>query len=105
MPGTPAEAIQDPLATAAAVAGAALSTPGVYSLSPGFYAEAATYGAGEKVLGVVVGDAEIVVRIVALYPPADGSLHRLAERVRVSTEARSGGLPVSVSVDDVEVQR
>lgn len=98
------EAMQDPLRKAAAIAAAALSTPGVHSLSPGVHAEAATYGAGEKVLGVVVGDSEIHIHVVALYPPAEDSLYGLAERVRVSAEPRSGGLPVSVFVDDVEVQ-
>jgi hypothetical protein len=58
----------DDLRLARVVAEAALATQGVRSLGSGRYAEAATYGAGEKVSGVVVGPDEVEVHIVASYP-------------------------------------
>ena len=76
----------------AAAAAAALSTEGVHSMGAGRYVEAATYGAGEKVLGVVIRPGEVEVDIVADYPlPQEAdSLAGLAERIRerVGPQAR-----------------
>lgn len=100
--------MDEPLRTAASVAEAALSTRGVHSLGTGRHAEAATYGAGEKVLGVVTRPEEVEVHIVALYPlaPEYGSLLELARKVREQVSEHAGGKEVSVVVDDVaEVDR
>ena len=70
---------------ARAVVAAIRGVPGVADVSPGLFAEAATYGPGEKVHGVVVGRTgdvlDIEVHVCALY--ADSLvLPELATRVR-----------------------
>ncbi len=94
----------DDLQMARAVQDAALATEGVASLGTGRWAEAATYGAGEKVTGVVVSPDEVRVHIVANYPPPE-SLQALAERVRKRVASRAGGRPAMVVVEDIEVAR
>lgn len=94
----------DDLQMARAVQDAALATEGVASLGTGRWAEAATYGAGEKVTGVVVSPDEVRVHIVANYPPPE-SLQALAERVRERVASRAGGRPAMVVVEDIEVAR
>lgn len=88
------------LSAARAVAKAALATEGVHSLGAGRFVEAATYGAGEKVLGVVVDDAEVSVHIVAAYPPA-GTIPELADEVRERARPGAANRPVHVVVEDV----
>ena len=92
------------LQLARAVAEAALATDGVYSLGTGRYAEAATYGAGETVTGVVVGPDEVRVHIVVRYPLVE-PIPALAERVRERAALRSGGRAMTVVVEDLEVVR
>ena len=75
---------------ARAIAAAVRGVRGVADLSPGRFAEAATYGPHEKVRGVVVRRTESVldvqVHICARY--ADSLvLEELAERVRQATRA------------------
>ena len=94
----------DDLQMARAVQDAALATEGVASLGTGRWAEAATYGAGEKVTGVVVSPDEVRVHIVANYPPPE-SLQALAERVRERVASRAGGRPAMVVGEDIEVVR
>ena len=94
----------DDLQLARAVREAALSTTGVHSMGAGRYAEAATYGAGEKVTGVVVAPDEVQVHIVAVYPLAE-SIPALADRVREKVALRSGGRPATVIVEDLEVEQ
>ncbi len=70
---------------ARAIITAVRAVPSVVDVSPGRYAEAATYGAGEKVVGVAVnragGSLEVEVHLCALY--ADSLiLPELADRVR-----------------------
>jgi len=96
--------LADDLQMARAVQDAALATEGVASLGTGRWAEAATYGAGEKVTGVVVSPDEVRVHIVANYPPPE-SLQALAERVRERVASRAGGRPAMVVVEDIEVAR
>lgn len=105
MPAEPdVESVNEDLGAAAAAATAALSTTGVHSLGYGHYVEAATYGAGEKVLGVIADSKKIEVHVVALYPPApeNGSLVKVAQKVRERVSEHAGGREVSVVVDDVE---
>ena len=81
---------------------AALATEGVYSLGTGRYVEAATYGAGEKVTGVVVSPEEVRVHIVVRYPLPE-PIPALAERIRVRVASKSGGRAATVVVEDLEV--
>lgn len=73
-------------------------------MGSGRYAEAATYGAGEKVSGVVVDPDEVRVHIVARYPLAE-PLPALAERVRERVALRSEGRPTTIIVEDLEVEQ
>jgi uncharacterized alkaline shock family protein YloU len=73
---------------AQAIAAAVRTVPGVAELSPGRFAEVATYGTREKVPGVVVKRAEdalaVEVHVCAQY--ADSLvLDELASRVRQAT--------------------
>jgi hypothetical protein len=96
--------LTDDLQLARAVSEAALATDGVYSLGIGRYAEAATYGAGEKVTGVVVNPDEVRVHIVARYPLAE-PIPALAERIRERVASRAGGRPTTVVVEDLKVMQ
>lgn len=89
---------------ARAVSEAALATEGVYSLGTGRYVEAATYGPGEKVTGVVVAPDEVRVHIVVRYPLPE-PIPALAERVREQAASRAGGRVTTVVVEDLEVVR
>ncbi len=92
----------DDLQMARAVQDAVLATEGVASLGTGRWAEAATYGAGDKVTGVVVSPNEVRVHIVANYPPPE-PLPALAERIRERVTSRADGRPATVVVEDIEV--
>ena len=92
----------DDLQLARAVSEAVLATDGVYSLGVGRYAEAATYGAGEKVTGVVVGSDDVRVHIVAHYPLPE-PIPALAERVRDKVASKVHGRSTTVVVEDLEV--
>ena len=94
----------DDLQLARAVSEAVLSTDGVYSLGTGRYAEVATYGAGEKVTGVVVNPHEVTVHIVVRYPLSE-PIPALAERVRERAASRTEGRPTTVVVEDLEVEQ
>jgi hypothetical protein len=94
--------LDDDLRLARTVSEAALATEGVYSLGTGRYVEAATYGAGEKVTGVVVGPDEVRVHIVVRYPLPE-PIPALAERVRERAASRVGGRATTVVVEDLEV--
>ena len=84
------------------VSEAALATEGVYSLGSGRYVEAATYGPGEKVMGVVVGPDEVRVHIVVRYPPPE-PIPALAERIRERVAPKAEGRATVVVVEDLEV--
>ena len=94
----------DDLQLARAVSEAALATNGVYSLGTGRYAEAATYGAGEKVTGVVVNPDEVRVHVVARYPLGE-PIPILAERIRERVASKVGGRTTTVVVEDLEIVR
>ncbi len=95
-------AVDDDLQLARAVREATLATGGVHSLGTGRYAEAATYGAGEKVSGVVVSDDEVRVHVVAGYPLSE-PIPALAERIREKVAPRAGGRAATIVVEDLEV--
>jgi hypothetical protein len=94
--------LPDDLDLARAAREAALATSGVHSLGGGRFAEAATYGAGEKVSGVVVSDDEVRVHIVASYPLSE-PIPTLAERIREKVALGSGGRTTTIVVEDLEV--
>ncbi len=96
--------MDDDLRLARMVSEAALATEGVYSLGTGRYVEAATYGAGEKVTGVVVGPDEVTIHIVVRYPLPE-PIPALAERVRERAASRVGERATTVVVEDLEVVR
>lgn len=88
------------LQTARAVAEAALATKGVHALGSGRYAEAATYGAGEKVLGVVVNDGEVEVHVIASYP-LEKPIPELAKDIESNVGSKSGGRSTTVVFEDL----
>ncbi len=90
------------LRLARTVSEAVLATNGVYSLGTGRYAEAATYGAGERVIGVVVAPHEVRVHIVVRYPLAE-PIPALAGRIREQVFSMAGGRATTVVVEDLEV--
>ena len=95
----------DDLQLARSVAEAVLAIGGVHSLGTGRYAEAATYGAGEKVSGIVVNPREVRVHIVVSYPLVE-PIPALAERIRQQVASRTEGRPTTVVVEDlVEVEQ
>ena len=98
---------------ARAIVAAVRSVPGVADVSPGRFAEAATYGPGEKVRGVAVSQAagalDIEVHLCALY--ADTLIlpelaARVRSAVRQSVEALGAGLlrRIDVAFDDLRVE-
>jgi hypothetical protein len=71
--------LADDLQLARVAREAALATEGVRRLGTGRWSEAATYGPGEKVSGVVVEPDEVQVHIVVGYP-LNQSIPALAQR-------------------------
>ena len=82
---------------------AALATEGVRRLGTGRWSEAATYGPGEKVSGVVVESDEVEVHIVVGYPLKQ-SIPALAQRVRERVALSVEGRATTVVVEDLEVE-
>ena len=98
---------------ARAIVSGVRSVPGVADVSPGRFAEAATYGPGERVRGVAVsrsaGALDIEVHLCALH--ADSLvLPELAARVRSavrqSVEALGAGAVrrIDVAFEDLRVE-
>lgn len=92
----------DLIQLARAASEAALAVDGVYSLGTGRFVEAATYGAGEKVSGVVVKPEEVQVHIVVGYP-LDKTIPEIADNIRESVSPRVEGRETVVVVEDIEV--
>jgi hypothetical protein len=95
--------LADDLQLARAAREAALATEGVRRLGTGRWSEAATYGPGEKVSGVVVEPDEVEVHIVVGYP-LNQSIPALAQRVRERVALSVGGRATTVVVEDLEVE-
>ena len=64
--------------------------------------EAATYGAGEKVSGVVVTPEQVEVHVVAEYP-LPRPIPALAESIRERIGMRAGDRRTVVVVEDLEI--
>lgn len=92
----------DDLQLARAAQEAALATKGVHSLGTGRFVEAATYGAGEKISGVVVTPERVEVHIVANYP-LEKPVPDLAQDVREKVIPEVEGREADVVVQDIEV--
>jgi uncharacterized alkaline shock family protein YloU len=93
--------LADDLQLARAASEAALATEGVHRLGSGRFVEAATYGAGEKVSGVVVTLEEVQVHVVAVYP-LPKPIPDLAQSIRERVAPRVEGRKVTVVVEDIE---
>lgn len=94
--------LSNDLQLARTVSTTVLATRGVHALGTGRYAEAATYGANDKVLGVVVKPEEMSVHIVAAYPegvPIPQLITRIKERIAPLIGERK----VTVVVEDLFV--
>ncbi len=83
-----------------AVSAAALSCPEVAGLSGGLVGEVATYLPGRSVAGVRITDDEVEIHIVARWC---ANLPEVADAVRRAVKPVTGGLRVSVYVEDIEV--
>lgn len=90
------------LQIARAASEAALATEGVHRLGSGRFVEAATYGPGEKVSGVVVTPEEIQVHVVAVYP-LPKPIPELARSIRERVAPKVGNREVTVVVEDLEM--
>lgn len=92
----------DDLQLARAASEAALATDGVHSLGSGLFVEAATYGVGEAVSGVVVTDSRVEVHIVAEYP-LPKPIPEIADSVKENVAPEVEGREIAVIVEDLEV--
>lgn len=92
----------DDLQLARAASEAALSTNGVNRLGTGRFVEAATYGAGEKVSGVIVMPEEVQVHVVLWYPLSQ-SIPDIAENIRKKVGPEVEGRETTVVIEDLEV--
>lgn len=88
------------LQVARTVADMSVSTEGVHSLGTGSFAEVATYGPGDKVLGVIVTEEEVEVHIIALYP-LRSSIPQLANELRERLIPGVESRRVDVVVEDI----
>jgi uncharacterized alkaline shock family protein YloU len=103
----------DEMTIARAVRVAVHAVSGVVGISPGLFAETATYGAGGRILGVAVGHAAgaltLEVHLVAAYT-ASTDLPDLAQRVRSAVRQAVdvlGAGPVrhiDIAIDDLRVE-
>ena len=64
--------------------------------------EIATYLPGRRVTGVRLGDSGVTVHVVAAYGP---TCQQIAAQVRQAVRTVVGGLPVTVGIDDLDVDR
>lgn len=94
--------MDDDLKLARAASEAALAIEGVYSLGTGGLAEAATYGVGEKVSGVIVMPEEVQVHVVLRYPLAK-TIPEVAESIKESVGSKVEGRDTTVVVEDLEM--
>ncbi len=83
-----------------AVAAAALGCPLIADLTGGRFGEIATYLPGRRILGVREVEGAIEVHVVAKWGTP---LPEVADVVRAAVASHTGGQPVAVFVDDIEV--
>ncbi len=83
-----------------AVAAAALGSPLIAGLTGGRFGEVATYLPGRRILGVREVDGTVEIHVVARWGTP---LPEVADVVRAAVASHTGGQPVAVFVDDIEV--
>lgn len=86
---------------AEAVAEVVSRCPSVVKLTPGPGVERVTYLPGRRVPGVRMGDAGLEVHVVARYGP---TMPEVAAEIRTALLPLLGGAPVSVVIQDVDVE-
>lgn len=89
-------------ALASAIRDAVLAVPGVARLAPGTAAEAATYFAGGKVVGVRLAGDPVEVHLVLDRLPVPEVAGRVDEAVRQVLARAGDPRPVRVVVEDVD---
>ncbi|PZR85738.1 MAG: hypothetical protein DLM67_25240 [Candidatus Nephthysia bennettiae] len=99
------ERTSDPGLIAQTVALHLAGLAGVARLTAGAGAEAATYYAGGKTLGVVVRQDLVRLHIVVLELPLVGVAERVRETVQRALRALGAERPVEVVVEDVELDQ
>ncbi len=85
---------------ASAVRMAALRSRFVAGLHPGEFGEAATYGVGDRVVGVQVRDDAVVVHVVSRWGTAASDL---VADVRALVSAPALGRRIDVVIQDVQL--
>jgi hypothetical protein len=83
-----------------AVAAATSACPSVARLASGGMAEVATYLPGRRVLGVRAREEEVEVHVVGRW---EVPVPEVANEVRAAVSPLSGGLPVGVYIDDIDI--
>jgi hypothetical protein len=85
---------------AEAIAAAVRDCPAVTRLGGGRFGEVATYLPGHRLVGVRTGPDGIEVHVIACFgvPMRD-----VAEQVRAAAGPLAGGMPVLVTVDDLDL--
>lgn len=89
-----------PPPNAVRIAAAVAGCPAVARLHGGAYGEVATYLPGVLVTGVRAGDEVIAVHVTGVWP---ATLAEIASQVRAAVEPFGGAIPVSVTVEDLEL--
>ncbi|WP_219418699.1 hypothetical protein [Pseudonocardia nigra] len=82
------------------IAAAVLACPQVAGLHGGRFGEVATYLPGRRVTGIRITPTEVAVHVVARYPAAVTEIDR---GIRRALHGRTGGLPVTVVIEDLAV--
>ncbi|MEW6476043.1 MAG: hypothetical protein AB1679_27615 [Actinomycetota bacterium] len=82
------------------VAGLVARCRSVARISPGRFGEVATYLPGHRVPGVRLADDRIEVHVVACW---GARVPDVAAEVRAAVAPVTGGVPVDVFVDDVDI--
>ncbi len=98
MAGSGAEA---PTIDVDAVARAVRQCPSVARLTAGRGVEAVAYLPGRRVEGIRVVDGHLEVHVVAQFGP---SMPKVAEEVRLALRSVVGDAPVSVVIQDLELE-
>lgn len=89
-----------PPPNAVRIAAAVAGCPAVARLHGGAYGEVATYLPGALVTGVRACDDEIAVHVIGVWP---ATLAEIAGQVRAAVEPFGGAIPVSVTVEDLDL--
>jgi hypothetical protein len=92
--------VSSPPPNAVLIATAVAGCPAVAGLHGGAHGEVATYLPGALVTGVRASDDEITVHVIGVWP---ATVAEIAGQVRAAVEPFGGAIPVSVTVEDIEL--